>query len=120
MCRIDHLRVGGSSIPGKLQEEVFPNATTCPAHKPVINRRRRAVFGWAIAPSATAFQHVHDAADDASIICSLDTSHIRWQSRLNPRPLFVTQPKQVLAHDPDPPSESGTYGIRTAMPAQQN
>jgi hypothetical protein len=63
---------------------------------------------------------MQDAADDAPIICSLDTSYIPRQPRLNPLPLLVTQPKQVLAHDPDPSAESSPYRIRIALPLQQN
>jgi hypothetical protein len=63
---------------------------------------------------------MHDATDDAPIVRSLDTSHIRWQTRPNPPPLLIAQPKQVLAHDPDPSTESGPYGIRIALPPQQN
>jgi hypothetical protein len=51
---------------------------------------------------------VDDAADDASIICSLDAAHIRWQVRFNTPPLIIAQPKQILAHGTDP---SGTNQI---------
>jgi hypothetical protein len=37
------------------------------------------------------------AADDAAIVHSLDTPHIRWQVRFDPFPLLVAQPKQVPA-----------------------
>ena len=117
---VDHLRVCGSSTPGKLPEQVFPDAAPCPANKPVIDRRRRTVFGRAITPAATALQHMDDAADDAPIVRSLDTSNIGRQMRLDPLPLLIAQPKQVLAHDPDPPNESSPYGIRIALPQQQN
>jgi hypothetical protein len=63
---------------------------------------------------------MYDAADDAPIVRSLDTSNIRRQMWLDPLPLLITQPKQVLAHDPDPPNESIPYGIRIALPPQQN
>jgi hypothetical protein len=46
---------------------------------------------------------MHDATDDAPIVCPLDASHIRRQMRLNPLPLLIAQPKQVLPHGPDPP-----------------
>jgi len=36
---------------------------------------------------------MNDAADDASIICTLDTTDIRRQMRLDPPPLLVAQPK---------------------------
>jgi hypothetical protein len=45
---------------------------------------------------------VYDAADDAPIVLSLDTTHISWQVRFDPPPLLVTQPKQIPAHDPNP------------------
>ena len=38
----------------------------------------------------------------AAIILALDAAHIRWQMRFNPRPLFIAQPKEILAHDPNP------------------
>jgi hypothetical protein len=36
---------------------------------------------------------VYDTADDAAIIRSLNTANIRRQVRLDPIPLFITQPK---------------------------
>jgi hypothetical protein len=36
---------------------------------------------------------VHDAADNPAIVLPLDPSHVRRQMRLDPLPLFVTQPK---------------------------
>jgi hypothetical protein len=54
---------------------------------------------------------MHDPADDSAIVNPLDAAHIGRQMRLDPSPLFVAQPKQITAHDPDPPSknESGSY-----------
>src|SRR4029078_10886042 len=120
MRRVDHLHVYGSSIPGKLAEKVFPDATPRPANKAIIDCRRRTILGWAIAPAAAGFQDVHDTADNSTIINSLDTSYIRRQMRPNPPPLLIAQPKQVLAHDPDPPkAESDAYGIRIPLSQQQ-
>jgi hypothetical protein len=62
---------------------------------------------------------MHDAANDAPIICPLNTSHICRQMGLNPIPLLIAQPKEVCPHDPDPPNESGRYGIRIASSPQQ-
>jgi hypothetical protein len=45
---------------------------------------------------------MHDPADHATIIDPLHAADISWQMRLDPRPLFVAQPKQILAHDPAP------------------
>jgi hypothetical protein len=63
---------------------------------------------------------MHDATDNAPIVGTLDASHVRRQMRLNPLPLLIAQPKQVLPHGPDPPNESGTYGITIASPLQKN
>jgi hypothetical protein len=54
---------------------------------------------------------VHDAADDVAIIHPLDPPDIRRQARFDPPPLLIAQPKQVSAHDPNPPSknEAGSY-----------
>ena len=99
---IDHLRICGSSVPGELPEQVFPDAAPSPAHKAVIDRCRRTILGRAIAPATAALQHVHDAADDAAIVHPLDAPDIRWQARFDPLPLLIAQPKQIPAHDPDP------------------
>jgi hypothetical protein len=50
---------------------------------------------------------MHDAADDAPIIRSLNTSYICRQMGLHPIPLLVAQPKEVRPHDPGCPNESG-------------
>jgi hypothetical protein len=44
---------------------------------------------------------MHDAADHAAIVRSLNTSDIGRQMSFDPRPLLIAQPKQVLAHAPD-------------------
>jgi len=102
MSGIDHLRIGGSAVPSQLAEYVLPDATPCPANKPIIDRRWRAIFGWTIAPAATAFEYMHDAADNPPIVHSINPSHIRRQMKLDLLPLLIAQPKQILAHDPDP------------------
>jgi hypothetical protein len=45
---------------------------------------------------------MHDPADDAAVVCPLDATDVRWQTRLDPRPLLIAQPKQIPAHGPDP------------------
>jgi hypothetical protein len=73
---IDHLRVCGSPVPGKLPEQVFPDAASRPAHETVIDRRRWTICLRAIAPAATTLEHVHDPADHAPVICPFDAAHI--------------------------------------------
>jgi hypothetical protein len=63
---------------------------------------------------------MHDPTDHAPIVLPLDATHVGRQVRFNPTPLLIAQPKQVLAHDPDLPDESKSYGIRIAFPQQQN
>jgi hypothetical protein len=99
---IDHLRIGGSSVPSKLAEPIFPDAAPCPAHEAAIDRRMRAIFGRAIAPAAAALEHTHDPADNAAIIHPLDAPHVRRQVSFNPLPLFIAQPKPIPAHNPNP------------------
>jgi hypothetical protein len=57
------------------------------------------------------------AADNTAIIDPIDAPDIRRQVGFNPLPLLVTHPKQILAHDPDPPSktESGSYCRRAKI-----
>src|SRR5258708_145960 len=99
---VDHLRVGGSSVPGKLPEQVSPDAAPRRAHKAVIDRCRRTILGRAIAPATAALQHMHDAADDAAIVHPLDAPDIPRQVKFDPLPLLIAQPKQLPAHDPNP------------------
>jgi hypothetical protein len=90
---VDHLRVCGSPVRGKLPEQIFPDAAPRPTHETVINRRRWAIFRRTIAPATAAFQHVHDATDDTAIVRPLDPSYVRRQVRCNPIPLLIAQPK---------------------------
>jgi uncharacterized protein len=45
---------------------------------------------------------MHDTADDAAVVRSLDAPYIRRQMRFDPSPLLVAQPKQVPTHNSDP------------------
>jgi hypothetical protein len=47
-----------------------------------------------------------DPADHAAIVNALNTAHICWQMRLNPRPLLVGKPEQIPAHRSFPQNES--------------
>jgi len=52
---------------------------------------------------------MHDAANDAAVIYSLDAANIRRQVSLDPPPLFVAQPEQIPAHQSLPQYESVSY-----------
>src|SRR5215813_14867608 len=83
---IDHLRICGSSVPGKVPEQVLPNPALSPTHKAIINRRRRTIFGRTIAPATATFEHMYDAANHAAIVFPLHPTHICWQVRFDPAP----------------------------------
>jgi hypothetical protein len=51
------------------------------------------LYGRTIAPATTAFQYVHNAADDATVVRSFNPSHVRRQVRFDPLPLLIAQPK---------------------------
>ena len=85
------MRLRCATTAGKLKG--FSQTTSGPAHKAIVDRRRRTIFGRAIAPAAATFQHMNDAADDATIIRTLDTADICRQMVFDPPPLFVAQPK---------------------------
>ena len=87
------MHICGASAAGKFSEQVLPDAAARPAHKAIVDRRRRSIFGRAIAPAATSFQDMNDTADDTSIIGSLYATNIRRQMRFDPIPLLVAQPK---------------------------
>ena len=89
MRGVDHLCIRGSSVPGELPEQILPDTAPRPADKPVINRGRRTIFRWAIAPAAPTLEHMHDAAYHAPVVHPFDASHIGRQVRLDSLPLLI-------------------------------
>jgi hypothetical protein len=109
VSRIDHLRVRRTPVSGESSERVFPNPSPCPPHESVVSRRVRPVPRRAILSTAAAPEHVHDPADHPAIVLALDATYISRQVRSNSSPLLTAQPKQILAHDPDPfPRRTGS------------
>jgi hypothetical protein len=90
---VDHLRVSRSAAAGQLPEQVFPDAALRPAHEAIIDRRRRAIFGRAIAPAAAALEDMNDPADDPAVVNPIYATNIRRQMRFNPTPFLIAQPK---------------------------
>ena len=95
-----------------------PDAALRPTHETVIDCCRRTIFGRAITPAAAALEHMHDAADHAAIVRSLNTSYIRRQMGL--RFHFSSLSQNRFLRIPDLPNESSPYGIRIAFAQQQN
>jgi hypothetical protein len=114
MSGVDHLRVGRSAATGQFPEQILPKTPPRPAHEAIIDRRRRAILGRAIAPAATTLENMHDAADHPAIVDPLNTAYVVRQMWFDPPPLFVAQPKQILAHDPDPLPKTNQDRIVTA------
>src|ERR1700691_2095822 len=83
---------------GQRVKDVGPNALAAPTIEAVVNRRVGAVVGRAIPPPRTRTQHVHDPTDDPAIIDAMRAAPAAWHQRLNPRPLRVTQPIELLPH----------------------
>jgi hypothetical protein len=81
---VDHLRVRRTPTAGQFSKQVLPQPAARPAHKAVIDRRQRAIFGRAITPAASALENMHNAADDTPIVNSLDPANILRQMWLNP------------------------------------
>jgi hypothetical protein len=98
MRGVDHLRGCRSPVSDKFPEQIFPDPAPRPAHEAVIDRRRWAIGRRAIASATAAFQHLHDAADDAAVVHPLNPPDIRGQERRDPLPLLVAQPTQIPAH----------------------
>ena len=69
---VDHLRVRRTPTAGQFSKQVLPQPAARPAHKAVIDRRRRAILGRAITPAASALENMHNAADDTPIVNPLD------------------------------------------------
>ena len=86
----------------RVRETNVPRCHAAPSEQTGYRFGRRTIFGRAIAPTTTALQHMHDAADDAPIVHLLNASRVRRQMRFDTPPLLIAQPKQVPAHDPNP------------------
>lgn len=80
-------------------ENILPYALLAPAVEAVVNRCIGSIISGTIAPSGTCLQHMNNARNDPAIIHPMGTATTLWQPGLDPGPLFVTQPEQML-HDP--------------------
>jgi hypothetical protein len=90
-------RQGHAVLPamGQRLEDRLPTSALGPAIEAIVVRT---VFGRAVAPACATLEHVHDAADDASIIPALGSGQIGRQVRRDARPLPIIQPEQSRAH----------------------
>jgi hypothetical protein len=63
-----------------------------PTSEAIVNRCMRSVDFGTIRPAATTLQHVHDPANDATIMFAPHTSHIGWRIWFDP--LLCSSPCQ--------------------------
>lgn len=67
-------------------EHVGPQPAPGPAVEAVVDRRGRAVFGWAVLPATAFLQYVQDAADHSAIIDPARARLVLRKVRLDRRP----------------------------------
>ena len=100
--RVERQRDGIFTGLGQCFKDCAPSPALGPAVEAIVDRRVRAIFIWAVAPSCTGLQHVNDPADNAAIVVPLWSPQPRRQMRLNTCPLSVIQPKQTRTHSRAP------------------
>ena len=69
-----------------------------PPHKAIIEHLARAIDLRRISPAATGLQHMHNAADDPSLVSPWLASGAGRQMRRKPGELPVLQPEMILIH----------------------
>ncbi len=89
---VDHLDVIGTEY-DQGGEQPSPMPLDAPTPKPIVDRGRQAISSGRVLPAATLFQHMNNAADDATIIVTWRTWSIFRQQWLDRRPLPIVQPK---------------------------
>ena len=74
-------------------KEARPHAFGCPSLETVVERLPGAVDRRCIFPTATGYQHMHNAADNPAIIHPRLAPRITRQMRLDPSELVFRQPE---------------------------
>ena len=84
--------------PAKASTHTCPEPTARPAVEAVVDRRRRAVFRRAVAPSAPSLENMDNARDDAPVIDAPRAGLVLGKMRLNRGPLRIAQPEKLAHH----------------------
>jgi hypothetical protein len=58
---------------------------------------------------------MHDPADDSAIVNPFHAANLGRQMWFNSSPLLFAQPKQIPAHDPDPPSQANQHRMESGL-----
>jgi hypothetical protein len=85
-------------ISSDCSENVLPNSSFAPPREAVVDRLMRPILARTILPPASRAQHVHDAAQNPSIVFSFRPTLVGWQMQLYFHPLVIAEPKQALIH----------------------
>jgi hypothetical protein len=72
----------------------LPNASLAPSREAIVDGLVRAIFERAVFPAAAHLLHVHDPAQNPSIIVPLRARLVGRQMQRDLRPLLVAEPKQ--------------------------
>ena len=108
VAAIDLTGLRDPAILGERRQDAGPDAPAAPPVPTIIDRRRGAVFGWAVRPTATAPEHVHDARDNPPVIDPPRSGLVLRQVRLDRSPRFIRQPEQRPRHSQKPPLSAET------------
>jgi len=83
---------------GQRVKDGGPDTLAAPTIEAVVNRRVGTVLGRAIAPARPRPQHVHDPADDPTIVDTVRAASATRHQRFNPLPLRIAQPIKLPSH----------------------
>src|SRR5215213_896393 len=78
----------------------MPEAAARPSVVPIVDRGRRTILRWHIAPAAASLEHMQDAADHPAIVDAGLAGFAARQMRLQAGPGTIRQPKQARHHTP--------------------
>jgi hypothetical protein len=108
VAAIDLARFRDPALLRQRRQDARPDAPAAPSVPAIVDRHRRAVWGWTVRPAATALEHVNDARDHSPVIDAPRSGLVRRQMRLNHCPCFIRQPEQRTRHSQQPPASAET------------
>jgi hypothetical protein len=83
---------------GDGSEYPLPNASLAPAGEAIVDGLVRPILARAISPATTDLLHMHDTAQNPSVVVSRRSRLIGRQVWRNLRPLLIGKPKQASVH----------------------
>src|ERR1700735_3994487 len=102
VAAVDGKLVGNGAGGRHLLEDALPDTTLRPAIVTIVDRRRRPIDGWNVAPSTAGFQDMQDARDDRAVVDTRLARPAARQVRAERLPGLIRQPEQALRHDDRP------------------